>query len=227
MADPLYPNVPRFPGVPPVNRIDTGQESSLERLTRDAASLSPGQMTAWGIFSQKGALALRPDNITAFEFQREYRISDYPLEAGSFESFNKVTLPYDIRVIMTKGGSLADRKEFLDMVDALVAALDLFTIVTPERVYLNANLIRQDYRREATSGVSLLTVELHATEIRSKVSVQFVSSVTGPGIGAIAATAGTTHAPSGANPRNNGSVQALTPAQERLFQQGLPIDIGP
>lgn len=225
MSDPLFPDVPLAPGVPPLNRHEPFHQVDVDRLTKDSDSLSMGGgSTTWGIFTQGGGLALQPDNIAAFEYQREYRIADYPIEQGSFESYNKTTLPYDIRVVMTKGGTVAERKEFLDAVDAVVASLDLCTIVTPERVYPNANLVRQDTRRDATSGVSLLTVELHAMEIRTKVSVQFVSSTTAPVAGA---PNGTTGAPSGANPVNNGSVQALTPEQERLFEQGLPIDIGP
>lgn len=221
MANPNLPDVPDAPGVPPIVHNPNVPNVPVERLTKDADGLSTEQSIIWGIFGQKGTLAIRPDNIAAFEYQREYRISDYPLEEGSFESFNKVTLPFDIRVTMTKGGKLSDRKTFLETVDAAVASLDLFAIVTPERVFSNANLVRQGYRREATAGVSLLTVELQAVEIRTKVSVQFVSSAS-----AVPAV-GDTHAPSGADPRSNGSVQALTPAQERLAAQGLPIDIGP
>lgn len=224
MANVNFPDVPVAPGVPAVRRNPNVPNIPVDRLTKDSASLSTHQAVTWGIFSRKGLLAIRPDNIAAFEFQREYRISDYPIEEGSFESFNKVTLPYDIRVIMTKGGSRADRKAFLDAVDLALASLDPYTIVTPERVFANANLVRQGYRREATSGASLLSVELHAVEIRNRVSVQFVASARGSGIAA--AATGDTHAPSGANPRNNGSVQALTPAQERLVRQALPIDIG-
>lgn len=220
MANVNFPDVPVALGVPPVQRNPNVPNVSVERLTKDADSLSTDQSIIWGIFGQSGGLALRPDNITAFEFQREYRISDYPIEEGSFESFNKVTLPYDIRVVMTKGGSLSDRKTFLDAVDAVVASLDLYTIVTPERAYVNANLVRQDYRREATSGVSLLMVELHAVEIRTKVSVQFSSSSTGPLADARRILFGDAHAPSGANPRVNGSVQPVNP---RNIPSGSPL----
>lgn len=211
MADPNFPNVPLAPGVPPVNRLQPFIQTAAPKLTKDADGIGQGGSVIWGIYGQKGGLALKPDSLAAFEFQREYRIAEYPLEEGSFESYNKVTLPYDIRVIMTKGGSLAERKDFLETVDSVVASLDLYTIVTPERVFSNANLTRQDYRREAESGVSLLTVELHATEIRTQASVQFVATAPGDLSGGNR-NPGDTHAPSGANPRSNGSVQAIIAA---------------
>lgn len=210
MADPNFPNVPLAPGVPPVNRLQPFVQTPVNKLTKDAEGIGKGGTSNWGIFGQKGGLALEPDSISAFEFQQEYRISEYPVEEGSFESYNKVTLPFDIRVIMTKGGSLAERKTFLETVDAVVASLDLYTIVTPEAVFPNANLVRHGYRREAESGVTLITEELHATEIRTQASVQFVATAPGDRSGG-ERNPGDTHAPSGANPRSNGSVQPVTP----------------
>lgn len=224
MANPVYPNVPRFPGVPPVNRIDPENEPTLEALTKDAPELKGSSGTpAWGIF-KGGTLVLEPDSIVAVDYQREFRIADYPIEEGGFESYNKVATPYDIRVTVTKGGKLAERQQFLDTIDGLLQSLELYTIVTPDRSYPGGNIARADYSRKAANGAGMLTVDLHVQEVRGKVSVQF----SGPtAIAPPAAASGTTHAPSGANPTNNGSVQALTPAQERLFAQGLPIDIGP
>lgn len=212
MADPNFPDVPLMAGVPPVNRHEPFHQAPVDKLTKDADGISKGKgaTVAWGIFGQKGGLAIKPDSIAAFEFQQEYRVAEYPLEEGGFESYNKVTLPFDARVIMTKGGSLAERKAFLETVDAVVASLDLYTIVTPERSYGNANLTRMGFRREAESGVSLLTVELHAVEIRTQASVQFVASAPGDQSGGNR-NPGDTHAPSGANPRSNGSVQPVTP----------------
>lgn len=212
MADPLFPNVPLAPGVPPVNRLQPFVQTPVDKLTKDADGIGLTGTVSWGIFSQKGGAAVVPDSLAAFEFQQEYRIAEYPVEEGGFESYNKVTVPFDIRVIMTKGGPLAQRKAFLETVDALVASLDLFTIVTPERVFPNANLTRQGYKREAESGVTLLTVELHAMEVRTQASVQFVATAPGDLSGGNR-NPGDTHAPSGANPRSNGSVQPVTPAQ--------------
>lgn len=224
MADPQFPNVPRFPGVPPVNRIDTANEPVLPTLTKDEIAVTGGTVV-WGIFGQKGNLALEPDSITAVEYQREYRIADYPIEEGGFESYNKVATPFDIRVTMTKGGKLAERKDFLDQVELVVASLDLFTVVTPERSYKNINFMRQDYHRNANSGATLLTIELHALEIRTSASVQFSAGTPGEQIvgfgtnrdGTTVPIFGAVHAASGANPVNNGSVQprAVTPAPGR------------
>lgn len=223
MADPAYPDVPVAPGVPPVLRrgiIDAG--ANVARLTSDGTGLTDGGLTRWGIFSQKGALALEPDSIAAIEYQREFRIADYPIEEGGFESYNKVATPYDIRVTMTKGGKIPDRKDFLDQVELLVASLDLFTVVTPERNYFNVNIVRTDYRRNANNGATLLTVELHGIEVRTSASIQFSAGSPGQqlvGFGTAADGSrvpifGAAHAVSGVNPVNNGSVQPRPPRHE-------------
>lgn len=224
MADPAYPDVPFAPGVPPVLRTIPPAGTvppTVDALTKDAPGLTDGSLVRWGVFSQKGTLALEPDSITAVEYQREFRIPDYPIEQGGFESYNKVATPYDLRVTMTKGGKLSERKAFLDQVELILASLDLFTIITPERSYPNVNMVRTDYRRNAVNGATLLTVELQAIEIRAGVSVQFSAGTPGQQIVGFATNRdgtqvpifGAVHSASGADPINNGSVQPRTPAQ--------------
>lgn len=224
MADPIYPDVPFAQGVPPVLRRDPFAlgVATTPKLTNDSPGLTDGALIRWGIFSQKGVLALEPDSIAAVEYQREFRIADYPIEEGGFESYNKVATPFDIRVTMTKGGKIPDRKDFLDQVELIVASLDLFTVITPERNYLNVNIVRADYRRNAANGATLLTVELHGIEVRTSASIQFSAGSPGQQLVGFATNRdgtrvpifGATHSASGANPVNNGSVQPRPPRQE-------------
>lgn len=217
MSDPAFPNVPLAPGVPPVRRLGP-PPPDVEKLTGDAPNLKDGGLTSWGIYTQDGKLALDPTSIFAVEFQREFRISDYPIEEGGFESYNKVATPFDIRITVTKDGKLSERKTFLDDVDALVVTLDLFDVVTPERTYLSVNIVRSDYKRDNEGGgVSLLQVELQAQEVRTTASVQFSSTPTDAGQAAVnggITALGATGSPSGADPVNNGSVQPVAPLPE-------------
>lgn len=221
MTDPIYPDVPFAQGVPPVLRRDPfALGVTVPKLTSDGPGLKDGGLTRWGLFGQAGALALEPDSIQAMEYQREFRIADYPIEEGGFESYNKVATPYDIRVTMTKGGKVPDRKDFLDQVELILASLDLYTVVTPERNYQNVNIVRADYRRNAEHGATLLTVELHGIEVRTSASIQFSAGTPGQQIVGFGTTAdgrqvaivGAVHSVSGANPVNNGSVQPRVPA---------------
>lgn len=176
----LYPNVPlAIAGVPAVlRRIGAVQDAQevLADAERDVANTIDS--FRWGVFDKDGGLALEPTSFGSFEFGLEYRIADYPLEGGGFESYDKVATPFDTRIAMSKSGPLAEREEFLATVHRLVASYDLFSVVTPERTYLNVNFERVGMVRNASNGAGMLTVELILREIRAAAKAQFSKTQT-------------------------------------------------
>ena len=51
-----------------------------------------------------------PDSICRVEWSGDYRIINYAIEEGNFETYNKVQQPFEPTVIMRKGGSPATGK---------------------------------------------------------------------------------------------------------------------
>jgi hypothetical protein len=153
----------------------------------------------WGIYLN-GSPVIIPDSVVAFDYKNEWRIADYPQEAGAFASYNKVSTPFDVRVRLTKGGSEAERASFLNAIEAASKSLNLYDVVTPEKVYSSTNIEHYDYRRTNLNGVGLLTVDIWLLEIRVSGTSQFVAAAT----------------PSGASPVAVGTVQATqaTPAEQ-------------
>lgn len=197
-----YPDVPQTAGVPPVNR-SAANPPHPPPVTRDQAfpsAVGYAIQDAWGIFAKDGSKALDPDSFSVIEFKRELRISDYPQEAGGFQSYNKVATPFDVRVTVTKGGSTTDRTAFLAAVAAMVNGLDLFVVSQPERTYTNVNFVMYDYRRSGSEGAGLLTVELMGEEVR----------ITAKG------AYSTTKSPSGANVQNGGPVRPQAPSKPQM-----------
>lgn len=192
MAGPLYPNVPFVPGVPPVLRMPGDMPSTEPKLTKDSEAVDRLAARQWGIFSSTGATVLQPDSVVSVEYGIEYRVVDYPLEAGAFESYNKVATPFEVRVALSKGGALADRQEFLNKLAALVPSLEKFNVVTPEQTYLNATIVSSRLTRSAANGASMVTVEIGLQEIRESATATFNN----------------TKEASGADTVNNGSVQS-------------------
>ncbi len=117
----------------------------------------------WGIFKSDGTPILTVDSVASIEYARDYHISDYPQEKGAFESYNKVQVPYQVKVSFLVNGS---RFDFLNTIEAVVKTLDFVVVATPEVSYINANLTHYGYRREATSGVSLLRIDVWCEEVR-------------------------------------------------------------
>lgn len=148
----------------------------------------------WGIY-KGGKAIIKADSVVSVEFKRDWRLADYPQEQGAFQSYNKVTTPFDARVRLTKGGSDSVLSAFLDDVDAAAKSLDLFDVVTSSKTYNSANIHHYDYKRSANSGSGLLTVDVWLTEVRVTVTDKF----------------STTAAPSGADPKAVGTVQAQAP----------------
>jgi hypothetical protein len=188
---PLYPDVPRTPGVPAVFRLPGAIETAIVPLLTDAQALLGGQTFPWGVFSADGTPALVPDSVLGVEYREEQSISDYPIEDGGFESYNKVRRPYEARVPMAKGGPSAEREAFLRVTEDLIDSTDLYTVVTPERTYLNANVIGYSYSRRSQEGAQLIIIELQLQEVRIAPSPSYSN----------------TREPSGADAVNDGAVQ--------------------
>lgn len=154
----------------------------------------------WGLFNTDGSIALQPDSIVSLEFSREWRIPDYPVEQGSFESYNKVILPSETRIRMTKGGSDTDRYHFLGQLSALAKSLTLLSISMPEgKMIQGVNILHFNLNRTSTNGVGLVTVDVALKEVRVTATAAFSN----------------TAQPSGADQTNTGTVQPQNPTDTR------------
>jgi len=172
-------------------------------LTADTAgSLASFGAPQWGLFLN-GALVVSADSVVAFEFKQEYAISDYQVEEGAFESYNKVQIPFDVRLTFTAGGSLANREGLLNSIAAIIGDLNFYTAMTPEVAYPSVNLVHWDYKRTATNGLGLMQVNVWCEQVMVNV-----------GSGGLTNTA----APSGATQQNNGTVQPTTPTSTQTTQ---------
>jgi hypothetical protein len=128
----------------------------------------------WGIyFAGTNRVALTADSVVSFGYKKEYKISDYPLELGTFVNYNKVDLPFAATVRMTMGGSQLKRAEFLNTLVELGTSTDLFDIVTPEYVYTRSNIVGYDYMRTATNGAGLIIADIRLMEIRTTAQSTF------------------------------------------------------
>lgn len=187
-----------FDGVPPLPPdVGLPPPPPPPLLTADAPGMAAFGPPAWGIFDQGLEPVLVASSTAAIEYNRDWTISDYPVEQGGFFSYNKVVTPYKGIITYWVGGGISERSQFLTSVEQAVSALDLFTVVMPEISYDNANITHYSYRRDARGGVTLLRVDVWVQEVLQ--------------IGV--ATFSATQSVNGATPRNGGTVQPQTPSQ--------------
>lgn len=207
---PLNPDVPQAPGVPAVQRDPLVIVNKIGLLEADIISVARMfEGPEWGIFTPQGQPLVIPDTITAVDFRREARISDYPVEDGGFQSYDKVLIPYDARVSMTCDGTSMDKSLFLGNIDAASQSLDLFMVVTPEATYTDVNVIHYDMRRERIRGASILHVDVWLQQIVQSATAQFTNT----NEASAEAAPVTTNAsqPTGVPNVSNGTVQTTAP----------------
>lgn len=147
----------------------------------------------WMILDDTGSPVIIPDTVPRFEYRGEARVSNYPIEKGAFETYNKVQDPFDIRMMMVCAGlnyaqniiqsiglnlgqQNMQRSAFLDTLDYMKQTTDLFTIVTPDKTYENVNMVHFDFRRETTNGATMLLVEAWFEEIRVQASATYTQT---------------------------------------------------
>jgi hypothetical protein len=151
---PIFPNVAQLPGVPQLVRasqaIGTIQLAvgAVQQLLGAAASTPP----TWGIFDSKGNLAIQPDSFLDFDNSNDWNLPTFPLQDGEFSNYNKVKLPGETSIKISKGGSLQDRKNLLNKIAQIAGDTNLYTILTPEVSYLSVNIRRYTIRRMGREG---------------------------------------------------------------------------
>src|SRR5271170_2127291 len=111
-------NVPDVDGVPPLSFVP-GSGAGIALLVSDALSYFQGSFRPqWGIFSG-GAPVVIAESCISVEYRQEYLVSNYPLEMGAFAAYNKVQVPFDVRVRLSAGSTFAARTGLLESIAAI------------------------------------------------------------------------------------------------------------
>ena len=184
--------VPNLPGVPPLAAASYSIASALNLLTSDAPGVYNGAQAAqWGIFLG-GSPVVTADTVSSFSYKQEWAVSDYPMEQGAFASYDKVQIPYDIRIRFTAGGSSANKTALLKSIQNIAPGTTIYSAITPEATYSSVTVSHLDYIRTAQNGVGLLQVDVWCINV----------NVAG------GSTLNNTQSSSGADPANGGTVAA-------------------
>ena len=198
---PAFPNVPLAHGVPNVPRSPAYPPTpSPEPTSTDGPGV--GQSSAapsWGLFDSSGTLLFPDATFVSFEFMGEYRISDFPLEKGAFESYDKVEMPYEARLTLALSGTAQDRTTFIGAIGEARRSLDLYTVNVPEYSYPDVNIHHVDYTRKAEKGAAMIVADIWLMQIRVTATESFSN----------------TNQPSGADATSTGTVQPTSPTPQQ------------
>lgn len=204
-----------FPTIPTIPVAVLTAPQQISALLWQAAQSPP----VWGVFDSSGNPMLDQDSVLEFSYRRRYKVSDFPVQAGSFASYNKVIQPFEIQLRFSKGGDQVGRKAFLNALESLVASLALFRVVTPDGTYDNCNPDRFEVIRKGANGAFWLTeVDLYLIQIIEVTSEYATTSQFYPGISLYNA-----QSPAAQPIANQGNVQPQTPtsAQTAAAQSAM------
>ncbi len=195
------PDVPNLPGVPSLTSYSDFVPSLLvsDALAAITGLLGP----SWGVYLQGQPLITPASILTQslgveigaistiaaligfpnvvpvtastveFEYTADSPISTYPQEQGAFQSYDKVQLPFDIKLKIACGGSASQRQAFFDTLEAIRTSTVLLDILTPEKIYTSCNCKHVDYRRNSRNGVTLILADVWFEQVRVISQTQF------------------------------------------------------
>lgn len=112
-------------------------------------------------------------SVVDFAYKQDWAIADYQVEGGGFQSYDKVQLPFDVRMRVAAGGTSSNRQSLLDEIDAIANTLFLFDVYTPEKIYQSCSIAHYDYKRSANSGVGIIVADMWLQQIRVSSTAQY------------------------------------------------------
>jgi hypothetical protein len=99
------------------------------------------------------------DSFVDLKYSNNAKVSTFPVEQGSFASYNKTGTPYAPKIGIAVGGQLR-MQALMARLENELNSINLYNILTPERTYWNVTLEKYEYSRGAKAGKNLLHVTL-------------------------------------------------------------------
>jgi hypothetical protein len=228
----LYPNVPPFPGVPPLNRVPTSVQQLIDPNTGAAASQTnaapfagavtlpaPGPLPQYAFLDSNNAPVLTPDSVVEVDLRADSELMSHPIEQGQFEAYNRVQDPIGIRLLLACAGQgETDRATFLQTLENLREGTELITVATPDASYPNMALKSYGYRKSSDRGAVTLWADTEWTEGRST-GVSVSAPATAQPQGAATSSLG------GLQPQTPTAAQSAAIASPPVTPSPLPADV--
>lgn len=120
----------------------------------------------WTITGADGQALAVFDTFFGCDYRGESKVASKPVEQGGFASYNKSVSPDIVNVALGKTGKPSELTALLETLQQLRDSVDLVSVVTPEKTFLDYSLEAYDYQRSASAGVDRLLVSLRLVEVR-------------------------------------------------------------
>jgi hypothetical protein len=120
----------------------------------------------WDIYDSQNRPIASFDTFLDYEASQESKVLTMPVENGGFAGYNKVASPYAVTVRLARSGSPNVLAQFIAALEKFANSTDLVTVMTPHKVYTNANIESFNHVMKREAGISSLVAELFLVEVR-------------------------------------------------------------
>lgn len=105
---------------------------------------------------------------SVFEFQYEAtsEATNEPVEEGGFASFYKTMQPEKITLVFGFNTDDYIQNQALTVIYERMKRYELITIATPQKMYRDMTIIGISYKRESSSGVTMLTISVDFQKVK-------------------------------------------------------------
>ena len=142
-------------------------------------ALFPGPV--WGVFNPGTTdEAVQVSSVVYVDIAGDSQVSDYPLQSGSFTSYNKVVTPNLFRVALANDGNEDERRAFLLWLEQNAAETSLFDVYCPDYVWPKATLVSYRISRSARNGATMLVADCVFQHVRELPSTYSTTNVPNP-----------------------------------------------
>src|SRR5574344_1658146 len=141
-----------------INNYLTGNLQNINAVSED--------FNNWNIVDEEGERVLTFDSFIKSSVNSESKVTQMPVEKGSFVDYNIIKTPLNMTVTLVKSGSSDELSEYVNTLLELVDITKLVTVITPEKEYNNMKLTKVNFDRSTDNGVNIILAECNFLEIR-------------------------------------------------------------
>lgn len=135
----------------------------------------------WGVYKINSTeKAFDVSSVIELGIGGEAHVSDYPIEDGSFTSYNKVIVPNGYAIRLARDGAENLRSSFLVWLEQSKNNTALFDILCPENVYANVTLRSYRVLRSASAGAGMVVADCIFQQVRELPALYNNSKINNP-----------------------------------------------
>ena len=144
--------------------MSPASNTAADQQPLDLVQIPPAFTQMWGIYTVDGEPLFDVDTCVDIKFGDASTVSDFPVEAGGFASYNKVMKPYQPKVKISVSGQTRIQSLLIQL-QSCVRNTALYKVFTPEMVFDSVTLESYDYVRSQKNGRNLLQVEVTLKQV--------------------------------------------------------------